>query len=180
MITSIRAHSAAIRIGVWTQPVTPYDGQDGNITQLSQISAERMRRNMIIFGERSLTQFSGREADQIYSVATGQVMNPQTGYVRSDFVPADASVEARVASPVYATYAALVADLTPGDGTIAAVTNGSGLRYYVKVWGPGLGHWRVATEEDGFVRRVTDSIHPGAGYNAMGDLVFAWIKATMP
>ena len=179
MITSIHAYNSAIDIGFWTQPVPPYDGQDGDPTQTAVVSVERRRRNLITFGQKSIAQFSGREANKIYCIPCGQVMNPQTGYARGDLVPADASMAAKVATSAYATYAALVADLAPGDGTIAKVTNGGGFKYYVKEWASGIGHWRPAVESDGFTRRVGDSIHPSTGYNAMGDLVFAWIKATL-
>lgn len=179
MITSIHTYNSAINVGIWTQPVTPYDGQDGESQQITPVSNARRRRNAILFGQAMIEQFSEREGDNVYSVATGQTMNPDTGFARTDFIPIDPAIEEQVAATPYANYAALAADLAPGDGALAAVTNGSDLRYYVKVWGTGVGHWRVATAEDGFIKRVTDSIHPGAAYVTMGDLVWAWIKATL-
>lgn len=179
MIASIHAYNSAIKVGVWTQPVHPItpEGQAGDAQQTAGLSVARRRRNMILFGQASIDAFSAREGSNVYSVAVGQTMNPDTQYSRADYAPIDSHVEARVVATPYANYAALDADLTPIDGTIVKVTNGGGFKYYVKVWGPSLGHWRIATEADGFIKRITDSIH--TGFNAGGDLVWSWIKATI-
>lgn len=178
IIASIHAYSATINVAVWTQPIQNddfdvSDGQDGSNPITYAASVRRMNRNFKIIGGLAVSQFSGREASHIYCVPCGTCMDPRTAYSRSRYRPKNAAVAARVTT-TYATYAVLVADLSPGDETVVYVTDVD--CYYVKEGPTGTGRWRGVERIDGFERRIVDGTHMTFGHRQLAQQYFAWIK----
>jgi hypothetical protein len=168
------ANGTAIKTAVWTQPLQADDGQDGQDSGSIGAAAGQLRRSMRVLAAKAVSQFGGREANKIYVVPAGTCMDPETAYPRATYAPKNAAVAARYNGTPYATYAAMIADLTPGDETLTYATDVA--RWYVKEGPTTKGRWRGVGESDGFVRRITDGIHVSTGWRQLAQQIFAWIK----
>jgi hypothetical protein len=166
MIANIKANTTNTKCVVYTATAGPVNSEEQSQTYGAQW---RMRKNWMILAGAQIAAFSGREAQRIYCVATGASIDPVMGWPRA-FVPrSDAVIRDRI---VYATYAGM--PLTQGDGKLAYVTDLGA--YMVKVGTSGSGYWRPAVESDGFIWRVTDTIHYGLGAIQVAEANWAMIK----
>ena len=157
MIDSIKTASAAIKV-VIAASAPSGDDADGFTTAIARGEQWRMNRNLKILAKEVYSRFGSSEASNIYVSHASCSFDTKTGYRSLGRAAKNASIR----FDTYATYAAMLADLSKADRTIAYATDVAD--YFVKIGGAGIGTWVYATERDGIVRRLTDSVH----YNAAG------------
>ena len=157
MIDSIKVASAAIKV-VIAASVPSGDDADGFTNAIVRGEQWRMNRNLKILAKEVYARFGSSEASNIYVSHASCSFDTKTGYRYLGRAPKNASIK----FDTYATYAAMLADLSKTDRTVAYATDAAD--YFVKVGGSGVGTWVYATERDGIVRRLTDSVH----YNSAG------------
>lgn len=157
MIDSIKTASSAIKV-VIAASVPSGDDADGFTTAIVRGEQWRMNRNLKILAKEVYSRFGSSEASGIYVSHASCSLDTKTGYRSLGRAAKNASIQ----FDTYATYAAMLADLSKADRTIAYATDVAD--YFVKVGSVGVGTWIYATERDGIVRRLTDSVH----YNASG------------
>lgn len=157
MIDSIKTASSAIKV-VIAASVPSGDDADGFTTAIVRGEQWRMNRNLKILAKEVYSRFGSSEASGIYVSHASCSFDTKTGYRSLGRAAKNASIK----FDTYATYAAMLADLSKADRTIAYATDVAD--YFVKVGGAGIGTWTYTTERDGIVRRLTDSVH----YNAAG------------
>lgn len=157
MIDSIKVANASIKV-VIAASVPSGDDADGFTNAIVRGEQWRMNRNLKILAKEVYSRFGLSEASNIYVSHASCSFDTKTGYRYLGRAPKNASIK----FDTYATYAALIADLSKTDRTIAYATDVAD--YFVKVGGVGIGTWAYATERDGIVRRLTDSVH----YNSAG------------
>lgn len=157
MIDSIKTASVAIKV-VIAASVPSGDDADGFTTAIVRGEQWRMNRNLKILAKEVYSRFGTSEASNIYVSHASCSFDTKTGYRYLGRAPKNASIK----FDTYATYAAMLADLSKTDRTVAYATDVAD--YFVKVGGAGIGGWVYATERDGIVRRLTDSVH----YNSAG------------
>ncbi|WP_296741463.1 hypothetical protein [Mesorhizobium sp.] len=152
-------------------PIMPNQSEDafGDDYGLRQ-SRRRYRRNIMLLQKAVVAHFSGLEDDGIFLIPYHAVVDTVNGFPRSTDAPASTSV---AAASTYLTYSAMMADLTPADGALVYVTDAA--HYFVKVGPTTVGTWRLATSDDGILRRPTSGVHPKSGvgaYTQMGDVLW--------
>jgi hypothetical protein len=179
MIASIHAYDPTMKVGVWSQPSSPREPQDGEPRPVTGIAPAQRHRSLKILAAQVIATFSGLEASKTFVLGTNAVMNPETAYAKNAYEPLNDAALYALTVQTYANYAAMTADLAKTEGTVAKVTNGSGFLYFIKQFASGVGYWRPVSSEDGFVRRWTDTIHNAFGWKQMGEQCFAWIKNNM-
>lgn len=157
MIDSIKAASASIKVVIGAS-VPSGDDSDGFTTAITRGEQWRMNRNLKILAKEVYARFGSSEASNIYVSYASCSFDTKTGYRSLGRAAKNASIK----FDTYATYAAMIADLSKTDRMVAYATDVAD--YFVKVGGAGIGGWVYATERDGIVRRLTDSVH----YNAAG------------
>ena len=157
MIDSIKTASSAIKV-VIAASVPSGDDADGFTTAIVRGEQWRMNRNLKILAKEVYSRFGTSEASGIYVSHASCSFDTKTGYRYLGRAVKNSSIK----FDTYATYAAMIADLSKTDRTVAYATDVAD--YFVKVGGTGVGTWVYATERDGIVRRLTDSVH----YNAAG------------
>ena len=157
MIDSIKTAGAAIKV-VIAASVPSGDDADGFTNAIARGEQWRMNRNLKILAKEVYSRFGSSESSGIYVSHASCSFDTKTGYRYLGRAAKNASIK----YDTYATYAAMLADLSKTDRTVAYATDAAD--YFVKVGGSGVGTWVYATERDGIVRRLTDSVH----YNAAG------------
>ena len=157
MIDSVKTASAAIKV-VIAASVPSGDDADGFTNAIARGEQWRMNRNLKILAKEVYARFGSSEASGIYVSHASCSFDTKTGYRSLGRAAKNASIR----FDTYATYAAMLADLSKADRTIAYATDVAD--YFVKVGSAGVGTWAYATESDGIVRRLTDSVH----YNSSG------------
>jgi hypothetical protein len=157
MIDSIKTASVAIKV-VIAASVPSGDDADGFTNAIVRGEQWRMNRNLKILAKEVYSRFGTSEAGGIYVSHASCSFDTKTGYRYLGRAVKNSSIK----FDTYATYAAMPADLSKADRTIAYATDVGD--YFVKVGGVGIGTWAYATERDGIVRRLTDSVH----YNGSG------------
>ena len=157
IIDSIKTANAAIKV-VIAASVPSGDDADGFTTAIARGEQWRMNRNLKILAKEVYSRFGSSEVSGIYVSHASCSFDTKTGYRSLGRAAKNASIK----YDTYATYAAMIADLSKADRTIAYATDVAD--YFVKVGGTGVGTWVYATELDGIVRRLTDSVH----YNSAG------------
>ena len=157
MIDSIKTANTAIKV-VIAASVPSGDDADGFTTAITRGEQWRMNRNLKILAKEVYSRFGKSEASGIYVSHASCSFDTKTGYRYLGRAPKNASIK----FDTYATYAAMLADLSKADRTIAYATDVAD--YFVKVGSAGVGTWVYAIERDGIVRRLTDSVH----YNSAG------------
>jgi lysophospholipase L1-like esterase len=171
IITSIRAANPTTAIAIQTMAPGPLWAVD--LSAIYGGATWRQRRNWKILNAKQTSQFGGREGSGIYVIPAGSSIDPVTGWPKA-LQPRNRAITRDMTT--YATYAAMVADLTKGGGSIAYATDAAA--YFVKVGPTGGGRWREAEERDGFINRLSgDGIHPGAiGAIQTAEAVWALLK----
>lgn len=157
MIDSIKTTSATIKV-VIAASAPSGDDADGFTNAIVRGEQWRMNRNLKILAKEVYARFGSSEASNIYVSHASCSFDTKTGYRYLGRAPKNASIK----FDTYATYAALIADLSKADRTIAYAADVAD--YFVKIGGAGIGTWAYATKRDGIVRRLTDSVH----YNSAG------------
>lgn len=175
MITSIRTVSSTIRV-IINGPVPSGRDEDGFGSTTNVRGPQwRMNRNLKILFAVLRDRFSGREGSFVYFSPAGMCVDTEIGYRRAGQTPKHAGVKV---TGTFATVAAMMADLSPADGLAYYVTNAA--MYFIKVGPTTLGTWRPASPDDGFVRRLNDTVHLGdIGAWQCALLEFALIKAVL-
>ncbi len=140
------------------------------------ITRQRYRQNVFIAQNMLIEHYRAQEANGIYLVPTNVAVDPSAGFSRAAQTPKFA---ARPVDYTYTTYALMIADLNKAAGVSAFAIDVNA--YFIKLGGLNIGKWRDATEQDGFVSRQNNTVHPGIGYLQMGDQIWAgmnWMTAT--
>lgn len=172
MITSIHAFNAATRV-VIEAPTPPSASQDafGNAYDAGLARAQH-KRNMLVWARVMRDRFAGREADEIYFEMPGLNLDTVNNMSRGPQTLANSRIP--LAGTV-ATYAAMIADLSPVDGALYYATDAA--KYFVKVGATTKGTYREALPVDGVYRRMSDGVHPPVwGYKQVADAIWNSVK----
>jgi hypothetical protein len=168
MIDSIKTASVAIKV-VIAASVPSGDDADGFTNAIVRGEQWRMNRNLKILAKEVYSRFGSSEANGIYVSHASCSFDTKTGYRCLSRAVKNSSIK----FDTYATYAAMIVDLSKADRTVAYATDIQD--YFVKVGGSGFGTWVYANERDGIVRRLTDSVH----YNASGGYQHALVDYSL-
>jgi lysophospholipase L1-like esterase len=174
MIAGIHAYNAAIKVVVCA-PTPPGSSQDpfGSAYRAGTgrwASHWGHKRNVVTFARVLRDHFESRSAESIYFAMPGLGLDTDHSYSRSINVIHD-----DITFTVAATYAGLVADLTPADGALYYATDIA--KFFRKIGATTKGTWRLALEEDGVISRMSDGVHPNpTGKAQLGRKFWDWFK----
>lgn len=178
IIDNMQSAVSGLRIGIMT--ITLPSGQDGfGSNYQNTFLRDRYVKNVQAYNKRLIQEFDNvtEIGNKRYLIPFHSVLDTKKDYPYS-LVPASSRV---LISNTYGNLAAMSADLTPVNRSIAEVTSGisPGINaYFIKVGNTGAGFWREATSDDLFVIKQLNAVHPvqEPGFNKLGDKAKAVFK----
>ncbi|MES1971786.1 MAG: hypothetical protein V4472_04950 [Pseudomonadota bacterium] len=168
LVANLRIAGSGIKIVVALPPWPATQDAWANAYGTSD-KEQRAKRNYVLFYQMMISAFSGLESNNIFICGSNSSMDPEVAFPRVKQLK-----HARI--PVagnYLTYAAMLGDLAPAEGTIYTCSDIPN-NWFVKVGPANKGRWREADELDGVVRRQTDALHPPTGGGAYKQIADEW------